>query len=328
MKYAYENLSPDQFETLVTLICQELLGISVQGFATGPDGGRDARFEGTAQLHPSISEPWKGRVVIQAKHTNGLNKSFTESEFYSATSKTSVVADEIPRITTLKNSGELDHYMLFSNRRLTGSGESEIRRAISSACGVPTGSIFLCGIEQIELWLKRFRSIPEIAGIDPIDSPLIVSPEDIAEIVAAFAQHRHGMMSILDDPPTPRVDLATKDRLNGMSDDYSKALRRKYLKDTEQIRQFLAAPENDELLSAYESAVDEFELRIIAHRKDYQSFDQVMDYLIDLLFERDPILRQRQHKRLTRALLFYMYWNCDIGAKGDDSVEADETLAS
>ena len=113
-----------------------------------------------------------------------------------------------------------------------------------------------------------------------------------------------------------------------MSDDYSKALRRKYLKDTEQIRQFLAAPENDELLSAYESAVDEFELRIITHRKEYQSFDQVMDYLIDLLFERDAILRQRQHKRLTRALLFYMYWNCDIGAKGDDSVEADETLAS
>lgn len=72
MKYAYENLSPEQFETLVTLICQELLGISVQGFATGPDGGRDARFEGTAQLHPSVSEPWKDRVVIQAKHTNVL----------------------------------------------------------------------------------------------------------------------------------------------------------------------------------------------------------------------------------------------------------------
>ncbi len=328
MKYAYENLSPEQFETLVTLICQELLGIGVQGFATGPDGGRDARFEGTAQLHPSVTAPWKGRVVIQAKHTNGFNKSFTESDFYSVTSKTSVVAKEIPRIKALKNSDELDHYMLFSNRRLTGNGESTIRRAISSACGFPTGSIYLCGIEQIELWLRRFRNIPEIAGIDPIDSPLIVSPDDIAEIVAAFAQHREGMVSILDDPPTPRVDLATKDRLNGMSDDYSRALRRNYLKDTEQIRQFLAAPENEELLSAYESAVAEFEFRIITHRKEYQSFDQVMDYLVDLLFERDPILRQRQHRRLTRALLFYMYWNCDIGAKGNDGVEADEALAS
>ncbi len=38
-----------------------------------------------------------------------------------------------------------------------------------------------------------------------------------------------------------------------------------------------------------------------------------MEYLIDLLFARDPILRKREHKRLTRAVLFYMYWNCDIG---------------
>ena len=38
-----------------------------------------------------------------------------------------------------------------------------------------------------------------------------------------------------------------------------------------------------------------------------------MEYLLDLLFDRDPILRQTTHKRLTRAVLFYMYWNCDIG---------------
>ena len=122
--------------------------VSVQGFATGPDGGRDARFEGTAQLHPSVSEPWKGRVVIQAKHTNGLNKSFTESEFYGATSKTSVVAGEMPRITSLKNSGELDHYMLFSNRRLPGNGESEIRRLYPRIAEFPLVLYIFAGLSR------------------------------------------------------------------------------------------------------------------------------------------------------------------------------------
>ena len=42
-----------------------------------------------------------------------------------------------------------------------------------------------------------------------------------------------------------------------------------------------------------------------------------MEYLVNLLFARDPILRQRVHKRLTRAVLFYMYWNCAIGVAGD-----------
>jgi hypothetical protein len=44
----------------------------------------------------------------------------------------------------------------------------------------------------------------------------------------------------------------------------------------------------------------------------------VMEYLVELLFNRDPILRQTKHKRLTRTVLFYMYWNCDIG-KVDDA---------
>ena len=30
-----------------------------------------------------------------------------------------------------------------------------------------------------------------------------------------------------------------------------------------------------------------------------------------------PVLRQNVHKRLTRAVLFYMYWNCDIGETND-----------
>jgi hypothetical protein len=100
-----------------------------------------------------------------------------------------------------------------------------------------------------------------------------------------------------------------------MTKDYAVALRKRYLKETRQIRTFLAAPENITLLRLYESVADEFQLKIIANRKDYQTFDKVLEYLIDLLFNRDPILRQ--HKKLTRCVLFYMYWNCDLGDTGD-----------
>jgi hypothetical protein len=123
--------------------------------------------------------------------------------------------------------------------------------------------------------------------------------------------------AVLDDPPTPRVAYERKNALNAMSEEYAKAQRKKYLKETVQIHAFLAAPGNRELLRMYESVVDEFQLKIIAKRRDYQTFDAVMEYLIDLLFSRDPILRQHAHKRLTRAVLFYMYWNCDIGVDGD-----------
>ena len=317
MKYAYEDLSDTQFEDLILFLCQRLLGVSVQGFTKGPDGGRDAKFVGTAELHPSKAVPWVGTTIIQAKHTNGYNRSFFETDFFSTSAANTLIGKEIPRIKNLRAKKQVDHYMLFANRRLAGNAESEIRAYIAKECGIPETSIYLCGLEQLEIFLKTFPEVSKLANLDPVDSPLIVSPDDLAEIVQALARQKEGVSAVLDDPPTPRVTYEQKNTLNNMSEEYAKAQRRKYLKETAQIRTFLAAPENLELLRMYESVVDEFQLKIIAKRKDYQTFDEVMEYLVDLLFNRDPILRQRAHKRLTRAVLFYMYWNCDIGKEDD-----------
>ncbi|MDR0665188.1 MAG: hypothetical protein LBF86_06675 [Helicobacteraceae bacterium] len=317
MKFAYEDLSSDQFEVLIVLLCQQLLGIAVQGFAKGPDGGRDAKFVGTAGMFPSRYAPWSGTVIVQAKHTNGYNRSFSESNFYSASSNSTVIGKEVPRIKKLRKNKQLDHYMLFANRRLTGRSETEIRDHIATQCGIPAASIYLCGLEQLELWLKQFPMVAKKANLDPVDSPLIVSPYELAEVVQALTRQMDGLMAVFDDPPTARVTYEEKNALNNMTAEYAKVQRHKYLKEAAQIRTFLATPENTELLRMYESVADEFQLKIIAKRKDYQTFDEVMEYLVDLLFNRDPVLRQHAHKRLTRAMLFYMYWNCDIGEVED-----------
>lgn len=311
MKYAYEDLSPEQFEKLIVFLSQHLLGMAVQGFATGPDGGRDAKFVGTAEIFPSKSAPWHGTTIIQAKHTNGYNKHFSEADFFSASGANNVIAKELPRIKNLREKKELDHYMLFANRRLTGNSESEIRAFISQQCDIPQTSLYLCGVEQLEIWLKRFQDVSGLAGIDPVDSPLIVSPDELAEVVQALAKEMETVQAAFDTAPTPRVLYETKNNLNNMTADYAREQR----KETAQIQRFLAAPENLELMRRYEAVVDEFQLKITAKRKDHQTFDDVMNYLADLLFNRDPILRQ--NRRLTRAMLFYMYWNCDIGKNED-----------
>lgn len=315
MKFAYEDLSPTQFENLVILICQKLFGISVQGFSEGPDGGRDAKFIGTAETFPSRAEPWIGTTIIQAKHTNGYNKSFAESDFYSNSSNSTIIANEIPRIIKLRKNKELDNYIFFANRKLSGNSESEISNHISNKCGIPRPSIYLCGVEQLENWLKTYPDIPERADLDPIDSPLIVSPDDLAEVIQALIQQKDTITEVINNPPVPRISYEEKNRINNMTPIYAKAQRKKYLKETTQIHSFLSDPVNLRLLDLYQSAVDEFQLKIIAHRKDYQTFDKVMDYLADLLFNRDPILSK--HKKLTRTILFYMYWYCDIGEVED-----------
>ena len=317
MMYRYEDLSDEQFETLIILLCRHLLGTSVKGFAKGPDGGRDAKFVGTAELHPSKVAPWVGTTVVQAKHTNGYNKHFSEADFFSTGSTNTVLGEEVPRILKLRDAGQVDHYMLFANRRLAGNADQLITTHIAKECNLPEASIYLCGIEQLELWLKEFPKVAELANLDPVDSPLIVSPDELALVVQAFASHDAAISEVLDAPPGERTTYEQKNQLNNMTPEYAKEQRKRYLKDTAQIRTFLAAPENLEILKSYEAAVEEFQLKIIAKRKDYQDFDAVMNYLIDLLFQRDPVLRQTKHRRLTRALVFYMYWNCDIGEVAD-----------
>ena len=326
MKFAYADLSAEQFETLIVLLCQRLLGIAVQGFAKGPDGGRDAKFVGTAELHPSKTAPWIGTTIVQAKHTNGYNRSFSESDFHSKSSNNTILSKEIIRIKKLRDAKQLDHYMLFANRRLTGNAETEIRDYISTQCGIPLSSISLCGLEQLELWLTQFPEVAQEARLDLVDSPLIVRSDDLAEIIEALAIQMDSLATLLDTPPTARVSYEQKNILNNMTVEYAKIQQRYYLKETAQIHTFLAAPENIKLMGIYESVTNEFQFKIIAKRKGYQTFDEVMEYLVDLLFNRDAVLCQHAHKRLTRAVLFYMYWNCDIG--GLEDVTTEQTLTS
>ncbi len=315
-KFAYEDLNEDQFEGLVVILCQSLFGAAVTPFAKGPDGGRDAKFHGTAELYPSKAAPWAGITIVQAKHTIGHNRSCSENDFFRrqpGSTDSSIVGCEIPRIKALRESKSLDHYFLVTNRRLTGEAESEIKKRISSQCGVQEGSVAICGLEGLDLFMKSFPHIAATANVDPVDSPLLVSPDMLAEVIECLAKHAPNLNAALDVAPTPRTSYVDKNRINNMSDAYADYMQRKYLKDTAEIHNFLANPENEALLRMYESVVDEFQPKIIAKRKDYQSFDDVMNHLLKVLFERDPVLRKIEHKKLTRAMLFYMYWNCDIG---------------
>src|SRR3546814_2993887 len=100
--------------------------------------------------------------------------------------------------------------MLFANRRLAGNAESEIRAYIAAQCGIPDSSIYLCGLEQLEVLLKTFPDVAGKADLDPVDSPLIVSTDDLAEVVQALAREKEIISALLVDTPTERVTYEQK----------------------------------------------------------------------------------------------------------------------
>jgi len=141
VKYQYHDLSEDQFEKLTIAICKEILGIGAQGFASGKDVGRDARFYGKAQNYPSQSDLWNGLIIIQAKHTNGFNEKFSEPDFFG--NQSSVIKKETPKIKKLYTEKALDYYMLFSNRKLTADSHHKISDFIADKTGLEKRKIGL-----------------------------------------------------------------------------------------------------------------------------------------------------------------------------------------
>ena len=68
--YPLEELGPRAFEQLAVALSVKVLGPGVEAFGSGPDGGREATYEGRVNWSATSefgSDSWDGYVVIQAK---------------------------------------------------------------------------------------------------------------------------------------------------------------------------------------------------------------------------------------------------------------------
>jgi hypothetical protein len=312
MSYPFEDLDDAQFERLVVQCARKLFGSGVQAFSTGPDGGRDAVFEGTAEQFPSKTGPWTGITVIQAKHTLGTNLHFSDKNF-GGEADSSVISTELPRVKRLGENGELTNYLLFSNRRLGGVFGPQLTARIAEECSIPREQVHLIGTERLSDLVAEYPEVLTLAKIDPVDGPLLVSSADLAELILAIADELGPAKAL--SQPVDRIPYEEKNEINELTPEFAKALERRYLARTKQIERFLADPANSEHVDRYEAAVEDFQLKIIAKRQDHQTFDEVFNHLVEVLVKRDGVLAREPS--LVRAVLFYMYWHCDIGESAD-----------
>lgn len=308
-RYRYDELTPSAFEDLIVDVCNELLGNGTTGFASGPDGGRDAKFEGTANGFPSQYAPWSGITIVQAKHTDKVEASYSDGDFLS--NKNSTLNNELPRIKNLHDKGELDHYIIFSNRKMTGGAEQKIKNEISEYCQLSTADIAIYGTEKLDSSLRKHKDIAERHGLDLLASPLRVTRDSLANVIGAMHDALNTTGNNSYNAPTKRTTLRDKNEVNGIPEEEIEPLRKKYLKDVREIDEFLANPINRDLLAEYNEAVDELNDRLPSLLSTYGSFMKAWHGIYDILTNHDEVLRK--NSRLVRAVQFYMYWSCDFG---------------
>jgi len=277
LRYPLYNLDDKEFEKLVAIICEKILGTGVIVFSKGKDGGRDAEFKGKANKFPSDKTPWEGIFIIQAKHSTKPTASCSDSDF-----KT-ILKGELPKLAKLKNQNRINYYLLFTNRKLSGIQSPKIGDFLDEKVEVENR---ILGEERIQLWLEEYPEIVKTLGLKRLLMPLEFYEKDIQELVM----------------------------LNKLSKEYfDNALKSSY-SEFQKIKSFLEDPKNDECKKKYDNTVSDLQEEILIKRNEYSAFEEILNHLYKLILDskNDKLCKNR---RLIRVFLHYMYVNCQIGIK-------------
>ncbi|WP_187326958.1 ABC-three component system protein [Martelella lutilitoris] len=312
--YRLHELSYSEFEELCGRICISWLGEGFTTFAPGRDGGRDGKFFGTANTFPSESEPLVGHVVAQAKHTSVDGRSCSDKEFER------LLKDEHSKISKLIEEGLCDHYVVFTNRRLTGGTE---KKFIAELERLGLTSAHIVGTERLKMALDTMRDLRESLPNRSDTLPFHFDDGEMAAVVKAFNNY------VSDDPQSAfdsatdfeKIPIKKKNTLNGLSEDYyTQVIRVDSMPHFERLEAFLRNPRNQSFAERYYDSADELKQKIIVERARFDTFDHVLLFIIERVQKSNPALRGR--RKLVSILTHYMYVNCDIGKKSEAEVDA------
>ncbi len=311
--YAFDLLGDDEFEHLVVDICRKILGPGTHEFTKGRDGARDSSFEGTAQCYPSTVKPWKGKIIIQAKHISTVNSSCSDKNFFENSS--SIVNREIKRINNIKaDTGEsFDCYLMFTNRKLTGGIHPQIKKRLKEGLGIQYADII--GIEDLTAYVNEYNDLIRKYRLLRNFLPDRFFEEDIQKVILLFSNNKDwAQISPIKEDNFDYINKKEKNKLNNVSEDYFADIRDNSLKSFDIIDDFLKDPRNVKLLQYYINTVSDLR-GYIFQNKDSYTFEDILESIIrNIAGEKpdDDIFRVRA---LVRVFVHYMYWNCDIGRK-------------
>ncbi len=313
MDYCLYNLHTTEFENLVNTICQEILGTGVISFSEGKDGGRDGKFIGTAQNYPSSNDTWSGKFIIQAKHTSNPIASCSDNDFEN------LVGKEIEKVKKLKNDGDIDNYLLFTNRKYSAlKGERLCKRIISET---DVANVAIIGKETInDQYLNPNKAIVKQYNLHRTHIPFDFSDEEIKEIILAFKEQLpHVENSIKSKSDELKYDFShiekeDKNNKNKLSQEYYREhILETSLMEFNKIEAFLNNPLNEELKDYYYDTANELNQIISLKRDDFDAFEELFVHIYNLIT--NGVSSLKGAKRHVTTFLHYMYVECLIGRK-------------
>lgn len=311
-RYAFEYLSESEFEDLIVAICHNVLGISAHAFASGRDGGRDSYFSGIAANYPNERHPWSGNFIIQAKHVKDPNESCSDGAFFPNSS--GIIVKEVAKIKKRKQTEQIDCYIIFTNRKLTGGVHPQIVQYMTKELGI--NNVDVHGVEDLHNYVMQYPQLVKDFNLARHLLPDQFYEQDIRNVIVLFGKNTNWVtvQPIANEDKIEYIDKEHKNALNNVDDSYFRDIKDYSLKYFRDIDKFLQDPINSEYLAMYLNTIADLRAYLLRNETSY-TFVQLLESIIEQIVGVD--CKQDIHKvrALVRVFVHFMYWNCDIGKK-------------
>jgi len=309
-QYPYENLTDEEFESLIIRIGKEVLGIGCKTFSIGKDGAKDSWFTGTAESFPSKAFPWTGIFNLQAKHTKILNASCSDNDF--SVNQSSVLSKEISRLKEIIKTTPFDNYIIFTNRKLPGGVHPTIVKMLKNGIGIE--NVEIIGREDLDSYLTDFPHIADRFGLYKFQAPLRFYEKDLRDVIVVFSEQSKPISKIATSYITSFtvIDKEKKNEINNLGKDYFEFLKTHSIQYFEEIEKFLRDPKNQSFMNMYSNTVSDLQGAITVERSRFNEFEQIIEHLIAYIVESNED-KLKDIRRIVRVFLHFMYFNCDIG---------------
>jgi len=113
LDFEYNTFSSRSFERFSQALAMNVLGNGILVFGDGPDGGREATFEGNLDF-PSGKDPWSGYVVMQAKFLQAPGAPSEQADWVC-----DQLREELRKFLPPSNLRSPEYYILVTNAKLS-----------------------------------------------------------------------------------------------------------------------------------------------------------------------------------------------------------------
>ena len=205
------------FQQLSLTVTREVFSQTVESFLDSSDAGQDGAFAGVWKSRHG--ETLNGRFVIQCKFSSKQNKNLTKAD----------LADELPKVRKLVESGRCDSYILITNQGLSGVSAQRIEDILRQE-GVKHvalfGSTWIC--QQIRENKRLRMLVPRVYGLGDLSqilderayaqakALLETLREDLSKVVltnayrrSAEALDKHGFVLLIGEPAAGKTTIAS-----------------------------------------------------------------------------------------------------------------------